>query len=60
MPFCLTLWGFFNIMNSSVLRKKFEKGIPNGGLNIYGYRWKNKKLEVVPEEAEVVKNIYDN
>ena len=25
VPFCLTLWGFFNIMNSSVLRKKFEK-----------------------------------
>ena len=42
------------------IRKKFEKGIPNGGLNIYGYRWKNKKLEVVPEEAEVVKYIYDN
>ena len=42
------------------IRKKFEKGIPNGGFIIYGYRWKNKKLEVVPEEAEVVRYIYDN
>ena len=42
------------------IRKRFEKGIPNGGFIIYGYRWKNKKLEVVPEEAEVVRYIYDN
>ncbi len=43
-----------------VIRKKFEKGIPNCGLNIYGYRWKKKKLIVVPEEAEIVRYIYDN
>jgi DNA invertase Pin-like site-specific DNA recombinase len=42
------------------IRKRFEKGIPNGGFIIYGYRWKNKKLEVAPEEAEVVRYIYDN
>lgn len=42
------------------IRKKFEKGIPNCSYIIYGYRWKNKKLEVVPEEAEVVRYIYDN
>ena len=42
------------------IRKKFEKGIPTGITRIFGYRWVNKKLEVVPEEAEVVKYIYDN
>ena len=41
------------------IRKKFEKGIPHCGF-IYGYRWKNRKFEVVPEEAEVVRYIYDN
>lgn len=42
------------------IRKKFEKGKPNGGLNIYGYRWINKQLVIEPDEAKVVKLIYDN
>lgn len=40
--------------------KNFEKGIPNGKFDIYGYRWENEKLVIVPEEAEVVKLIYAN
>ena len=42
------------------IRKKFEKGIPNGSPKVYGYRCVDMKFEVVPEEAEVIKYIYDN
>lgn len=42
------------------IKKKFEKGLLNGGLNIYGYRWVDKKLVIEPDEAEVVRLIYDN
>lgn len=41
-------------------RKRFEQGIPNGQFGIYGYRWKNDCLVVEPEEAKIVKLIYDN
>lgn len=41
-------------------RKRFEQGIPNGRFRIYGYRWEGDTLTVVPEEAEIVKLIYDN
>lgn len=42
------------------VKKRFEQGIPNGRPDLYGYRWQNKKLVAVPEEAEVVKLIYKN
>lgn len=41
-------------------RKRFEKGIPNGKFNIYGYRWQGDTLVVEPEEAKIVKLIYDD
>ncbi len=41
-------------------RKRFEKGIPNGKFQIYGYRWDDDHLVIEPEEAKVVKLIYDN
>lgn len=39
-------------------RKRFEKGIPNGKVSVYGYQWNDKKLEIVPNEAEIIKRIY--
>ena len=39
-------------------RKRFEIGIPNGRVRVYGYRWKGDTLFVEPSEAEVVKRIY--
>ena len=41
-------------------RKRFEKGIPNGRFQIYGYRWEGDHLVIEPEEAKIVKLIYDN
>ena len=41
-------------------RKRFEKGIPNGRFQIYGYRWDGDHLVVEPEEAKIVKLIYVN
>lgn len=41
-------------------RKRFEKGIPNGKFRIYGYRWKGDELVIVPEEAAIVKRIFQN
>lgn len=41
------------------IRKRFEKGIPNS-FCIYGYRWDGEKFIVVPEEAKIVRLIYDN
>ncbi len=41
-------------------RKRFEQGIPNGRFNVYGYRWEDENLVIVPEEAAVVKRIFQN
>ena len=41
-------------------RKRFEQGIPNGRFTVYGYRWEGDQLVIVPEEAAVVKRIYQN
>lgn len=41
-------------------RKRFEKGIPNGKFRVYGYRWEGDELVIVPEEAEIVKRIFQN
>ena len=39
-------------------RKRFEKGIPNGRVRVFGYRWEGDTLVIVPEEAETVKRIF--
>ena len=41
-------------------RKRFEQGIPNGHFQIFGYRWEGDRLVIEPEEARIVKLIYDN
>lgn len=40
------------------VKKSFEKGIPNGQMRVYGYQWIEGQLVIVPEEAEVIKIIY--
>lgn len=40
--------------------KRFKEGIPNGQFRIFGYRWKDGKLVVEPNEAKIVKLIFDN
>jgi DNA invertase Pin-like site-specific DNA recombinase len=42
------------------IRKRMQNGIPNGHFRIYGYRWEGDELVIVPEEAEVVKRIFQN
>ena len=42
------------------IQKRFEKGIPNGHFRVYGYRWEEDTLVPVPEEAAIVKRIYQN
>ncbi len=41
------------------IRKGFEQGKTNS-FCIYGYRWDGEQFNIVPEEAEVVRLIYDN
>lgn len=41
-------------------RKRFEQGIPNGRFNIYGYRWEGDNLVIHPQEAAIVRLIFDN
>ena len=42
------------------IRKRMQNGIPNGRFRIYGYRWEGDELVIVPEEAEIVKRIFQN
>ena len=37
-----------------------QQGIPNGHFRVYGYRWKGDDLVIVPEEAAIVKRIFQN
>ena len=39
-------------------RKRFEKGIPNGHKAPYGYEWDGEAFRIIPEQGEVVKEIY--
>lgn len=41
-------------------RKRMEQGIPNGKFRVYGYEWEGDQLVIVPEEAAIVKRIYQN
>ena len=42
------------------IKKQFEQGNPNGRFRVYGYRWEGDDLVVVPEEAAVVRRIFQN
>ncbi len=42
------------------IRKRMETGIPNGKVRIYGYEWVEDNLVIVPEEAAVVRRIFQN
>ena len=42
------------------IRKRMEQGIPNGHFRVYGYRWEGDELVPVPEEAAIVKRIFQN
>ena len=42
------------------IRKRMEQGTPNGHFRVYGYRWEGDQLVIVPEEAVIVKRIYQN
>lgn len=42
------------------IRKRFEAGIPNGRFRIFGYRWDGDRLVIEPDEAAVVRRIYQN
>jgi len=42
------------------IRKRFEAGIPNGRFRIFGYRWDGDHLVIEPDEAEVVRRIYQD
>ena len=39
------------------IKRNFEEGIPWGG-SMLGYRYRDGRFEVVPDEAEIVKRIY--
>ena len=42
------------------VKKRYEQGIPNGHFRIYGYRWEGDTLVIVPEEAAIVRRIFQN
>lgn len=42
------------------VRKRMEQGIPNGHFRVYGYRWEGDQLVIEPEEAAIVRRIFQN
>ena len=40
------------------IRKRFKEGIPNGHKAPYGYVWDGEMFRIIPEQGEVVKEIY--
>lgn len=42
------------------VRKRMEQGIPNGHFRVLGYEWEGDQLVIVPEEAAIVKRIFQN
>ena len=40
--------------------KRFKQGIPNGKFRILGYEWEGDHLVIVPEEAAIVRRIFQN
>lgn len=41
------------------IKRDFEQGIVWGGKGCYGYRILDRKFEIVPDEAEIVREIFD-
>ena len=41
-------------------RKSMEQGIPNGHFRVFGYRREGDQLVIVPEEAAIVRRIFQN
>lgn len=41
------------------IHKRFEQGIP-GSFYLYGYKWDGKEFHIVPEQAEIVREIYSS
>lgn len=41
------------------IMKKFEKGIPCGRKRLLGYRWQDDELIAIPEEARLIRRIFD-
>lgn len=39
------------------VRKNFEEGKP-WGMNVLGYKWRDGRIVIVPEEAEIIRRIY--
>lgn len=42
------------------VRKRFEKGIPNGHFRVLGYHWEGDQLVISPDEAAIVRRIFQN
>ena len=42
------------------IQKMYRQGIPHSRYRVYGYKWKDDVLVPVPEEASVVKRIFQN
>ena len=40
------------------IRKSFKEGIPNGHKSAYGYKWDGDMFRIIPEQGEVVKEIF--
>ena len=38
--------------------KRFQQGIPNGQMRVFGYEWVDGRLTILPEEAEIVRYMY--
>lgn len=41
------------------IRKKFEQGIPHTPQDIFGYRWNGEEYVIEPDEASVVRQVFD-
>ena len=38
--------------------KRFQQGIPNGQMRVFGYEWLDGKLTIIPSEAEIIRWMY--
>ncbi|MHC1787332.1 MAG: recombinase family protein [Christensenellales bacterium] len=38
--------------------KRFQKGIPNGQMRIFGYDWVDGQLTIIPDEADIIRWMY--
>lgn len=41
-------------------QKKFQQGIPHAKFFVYGYHWQDDELKIVPEEAKMVRKIFND